>query len=770
MVLGKNTLTCVALLTASALAITGCDSDSESATSQDRLPPQDNGTSNAALSIFDDHINEQWAPFHSENSALAKLVTDPDNISRDALQYTLNKNSDAISGFTARNNEDGHNATNGAPFDAEQYVETGVVEFDLKLLDISELKSAIWLVQLEDVNGNRSELRFQPNSHDDWQHWSFALSDFAHAADANFDMSQLELFLIYPDHPAAKDRAFLIDNMAVYAADTGPDTEPPMIVLNGAETILHTLNTEFIDPGVIVSDNVDQNMTVLVGGDAVDITKVGSYRITYNATDKAGNKANEVIRYVEVIAEDRTPPKLELRGEPTVVINLHDDYVEQGATAVDNVDGDLTTSIEIDSRSVDIAKIGKYSVYYTVEDMAGNQAQLVREVRVVDPNANAIIANGDFELPLTDAWQVDAGQAQLTIVDGELVIDEYRAGSDPWVPSVTYSKIQLTPNMPYALSFDARADTSRKIVAQLGKNLGEAPWYSSVMRDQTVELDTEMHSFRFVFTATDAASEPLDLVYAIGAGPETPITLDNVSLTPVTAEQVPPVIELHGDLEMTMMSDTAFIEPGYTAFDNIDGDVTDEVLVTHNINESVAGEYVVNYDVSDSDGNAATRLKRYVEVLERPKTNLIFNGDFSAPSMAPWVGDGGEGNLEYADGVMKTRAPNSKTVLFKQINVAQGYLKPGQPLDISFSMKGEVTPNGVVTAFVQTANSTSGVTKTEYLPLPAMPPQEWTDYKYTITVGDNPEWGISIHLGATCGAEPGCEATAYFDNVMVTEQ
>ena len=86
---------------------------------------------------------------------------------------------------------------------------------------------------------------------------------------------------------------------------------------------------------------------------------------------------------------DTTPPTITLLGENPVTITVGSTYDDAGATAYDNVDGDLTANIQTVS-IVDTYGVGTYTVAYNVSDNAGNIAdQVVRTVTVTDPGAPA---------------------------------------------------------------------------------------------------------------------------------------------------------------------------------------------------------------------------------------------------------------------------------------------------------------------------------------------------------------------------------------------
>ena len=73
---------------------------------------------------------------------------------------------------------------------------------------------------------------------------------------------------------------------------------------------------------------------------------VGTYTVTYNVSDAAGNAATQVTRTVN-ITPDVTIPVITLLGESEVSLELGSTYTDAGATAVDNIDGDITADIEI---------------------------------------------------------------------------------------------------------------------------------------------------------------------------------------------------------------------------------------------------------------------------------------------------------------------------------------------------------------------------------------------------------------------------------------
>ena len=80
-------------------------------------------------------------------------------------------------------------------------------------------------------------------------------------------------------------------------------------------------------------------------------------------------------------------------------------------------------------------------------------------------------------------------------------------------------------------------------------------------------------------------------------------------------DTVPPVISLIGDNPILVYFNQPYTDPGATAFDNIDGDITDKIVTSGGVvDTSKFGTYTITYNVSDSSGNMASPVTRTVEV------------------------------------------------------------------------------------------------------------------------------------------------------------
>lgn len=97
--------------------------------------------------------------------------------------------------------------------------------------------------------------------------------------------------------------------------------------------------------------------------------------------------------------EDSVPPTLTLQGNSEINIAINSKYQDLGCTATDNIDGDLTTKINIDN-NIDTTKKGNYTVNYTVQDSSGNKSTISRSVNVVDKGSKNISTEKSSGLPV----------------------------------------------------------------------------------------------------------------------------------------------------------------------------------------------------------------------------------------------------------------------------------------------------------------------------------------------------------------------------------
>ena len=92
----------------------------------------------------------------------------------------------------------------------------------------------------------------------------------------------------------------------------------------------------------------------------------------------------------------------------------------------------------------------------------------------------------------------------------------------------------------------------------------------------------------------------------------------------IVADFQAPVITLNGEKNQYIKLGTEYVEAGFTATDNIEGDVSSKVVISGNVDTSKIGLYSITYTVSDASGNSAV-VKREIYVYEKQVENNAIN-------------------------------------------------------------------------------------------------------------------------------------------------
>ena len=125
----------------------------------------------------------------------------------------------------------------------------------------------------------------------------------------------------------------------------------------------------------------------------IDPNDLGEYEVKYEYTYKDKNYV--ATRNVKVI--DIIEPSIDLVGYDKVYLSLNSNYIEYGAIANDNYDGNLNDKIVI-SGNVDTSKVGTYTIHYSVKDSSNNESSIIREIIVYDDMKEFSISNREIEI------------------------------------------------------------------------------------------------------------------------------------------------------------------------------------------------------------------------------------------------------------------------------------------------------------------------------------------------------------------------------------
>ena len=203
------------------------------------------------------------------------------------------------------------------------------------------------------------------------------------------------------------------------ATTTVPTTtaQPPKyavsLMLDGAEEMTVEFGTAFEDPGAQgfywdekhPEEKMPAEVTVQSN---LDATKLGTYTITYSV--QQDDATETLTRTVHIV--DTTPPEITLVADPDRVTLPGETYSEEGFTAVDNYDGDITDKV--------VRKEEKDRIIYTVKDSSGNETTVIRSI-FRDEEAPVLTLKGNKVVTVISGmgWK-DLGATATDNVEGDI--------------------------------------------------------------------------------------------------------------------------------------------------------------------------------------------------------------------------------------------------------------------------------------------------------------------------------------------------------------
>lgn len=237
-----------------------------------------------------------------------------------------------------------------------------------------------------------------------------------------------------------------------------------------------------------------------------------------------------------------------------------------------------------------------------------------------------LAAAGSFFIFFIDQWHIE-----INIDNGNDIKVEYGdTYEDGTVTATLKGRYLLKKGYPLKVTSEGTVDTSRLGSYTLHYQASFLLWKSEERKSVTVvdtippeiTLTTDPdhytlpgHSYEEEgFTASDnvdgdltakVTTEEKDgtVIYKVAdsSGNETTVTR-----TIIYNDPIPPVLTLKGDRTMTITAGSTYEESGYTAEDNVDGDLTNQVSVSGSVNVYSAGTYTLTYTVQDNYGNTDT--------------------------------------------------------------------------------------------------------------------------------------------------------------------
>ena len=467
-------------------------------------------------------------------------------------------------------------------------------------------------------------------------------------------------------------------------------TPPPVISLLGSATVTLNEGGTFVEPGFIAIDSQDGDLTgsVVVGGDEVNSSVPNTYRITYDVNNSINIGASQVIR--TVIVQDVNPPTLTLLGAANVTHEAATPYLDPGASAFDTADGNLTNTILV-SGTVNVQALGIQTLTYSVSDQAGNAATPIsRSITVRDSSPPIISLQGDANGTLEATVPfVDLGATALDALDGNLTASIVKSGdevnsSSPGIYQVVYEATDNEGNLGRSIRTVTVRDSIAPTLSLQGAssiNLEAGIPFVDPGATAFDALDGDRTSQ--IIIGGSGVNEDVEGVYSVtySVSDLAGNTAQTISRQVTVQDTLPPVLELVGDANVTIAVGVNFVDPGATANDFAEGNLTDSITVTGLVNSSNPGDYLLTYSISDQAGNSATQIFRQVSVrsLASPVITLLGPASVTLEQGTPFIDpgvtafdafDGNLTSLVRAENNLDVNVPGTHHIYYSVVNAS----------------------------------------------------------------------------------------------------
>lgn len=363
------------------------------------------------------------------------------------------------------------------------------------------------------------------------------------------------------------------DNLLVVEGECELDSDPPEIIFNpdGSNKYIKSSSVQinvkdpFLDEKSLkyvwtnseIMPNEEGYVNSFVNSENVPMPFAdGSFYLHVIAKDTLNNSTQDYRNFLL----DNTAPVITIIGEPSITINKGTVYVDAGATAVDDVYGDVTNKIIV-TGSVNTKIPGTYKITYTVSDAAGNKSTITRTVNVIDNVGPTIVfgTNGNNTYQKSHSTKVTVSDAHSNISTSSL---KYQWTTNTTPPS-------------------------------------EATFTNTFTNGETISSPSGVSGTYYLWILAKDKTGNVVIVRSNG------FNLDNTK----------PVITLNGQSTVTIDLGSSYTDAGATASDAHSG-LDGNVVVNNPVNPNQSGTYTITYNISDKAGNAATQVTRIVVVNE----------------------------------------------------------------------------------------------------------------------------------------------------------
>ena len=413
-----------------------------------------------------------------------------------------------------------------APYDGSPMEDTGVLEFDLKLVTPPNNASAGWNLKVEQGGTTTEAVISIATPTATWQHYAIPLKTLG---DAGLNLNGIDVIMIFPDWGQGEGAVFRVDNVTILEgeADDGGD--------GGTESDLPAIDFEAGGFGASLSWNVFEN----ADNPAVEfVANPDTSGINDSATVAkiTARLAGAPWVGAETAHGDFGPMTLDVSNS-TIKIMVYKTVISDVGIKFAIANGGAQPEIKVANTKINqweeltfdfSGYIGLFEainidqiIVFPDFDLGGRSQENVvyfDNIRFFgeseggdgggSSSGEELLTNGSFE-DGTDSW---IGTVEVVSDNGNNVFyANVQAPGNPWDVNLS-QVITLVPDETYVVSFKAKSPTARSIIVGLGLN--HDPWTNVI---ENTALTDQWQTYTYTITAAGFGDDNSRVLFDLGA-------------------------------------------------------------------------------------------------------------------------------------------------------------------------------------------------------------------------------------------------------------
>jgi hypothetical protein len=406
-------------------------------------------------------------------------------------------------------------------------------------------------------------------------------------------------------------------------------------------------NGSFEDAGELVlhqdsSKTLSWTDTILVPSNTklgATTMRIGTNYAGYKNTSCGPNLFGEYEDYRLFVYPDNVPPVITIIGNNPQNVEVGYPYTDLGATAIDNIQGNVTSKI-VTTSTVDTTKMGSYTVTYKVCDDLNNCATAVRTVNMtadLTPPVITLLGKSSISQSINYPY-VEPGYLAYDRADGNITANVqvtttlnvnkignyyivYSVKDKAGFTTTATRLVEVKDDAPPSISLIGPNPLYLEIgnaYTEPGVVYADNYWPNNKITYQRSGFvdTTRVGSYNVYYSVTDAS----------GNGPNT------ITRKVIVWDSTAPVATITGNDVVMLEVHSQYYDPGVTIKDNSKKGFT--VVKTGSffdlfptgIPDSI-GLFSIFYQVYDEAGNVSNFVARVIEVVDIRAPELTLKGD-----------------------------------------------------------------------------------------------------------------------------------------------